>query len=61
VATSPVPDFCAQRGVSFLPSNGVAARERSSRIDEQIADARQQAEKEARKFSRTRKTSVWGR
>lgn len=61
MATSPAPTFCTQRGVPFIPTNGVAVRTRNDEIDAQIAEAQRQAAEEARKFTRTRKTNkVWG-
>lgn len=61
MATSPSPTMSTTRGMSFVPSNGVAARMRSAEIDAQIAAARQKADEESRKFTRTRKSGkAWG-
>ena len=63
MATSPgpIPTVCMTRGMSFAPSNGVAAVERKAQIEAQIREAREQAEKEARKYTRTSKGKSWGR
>lgn len=60
MATSPVPTENTTRGMSFLPSNGVAARER---IEANIREtARQRKEEQSFKRNRTSASpNAWGK
>ena len=63
MATSPVPTVCTTRGMSFTPTNGVAAQQR---VETQIVEARErqaEAERDAARYQRTArgKRNTWGR